>query len=57
MDEIQKRQYIPVINSFYRKLVLNDSKEIFNHVCTETRDTAKKRFEMIEQGKFPFVAR
>lgn len=51
MDEIQKRQYIPVINSFYRKLVLNDSKEIFNHVCTETRDTAKKRFEMIEQGK------
>ena len=51
MDEIQNRQYIPVINSFYRKLVLNDSKEIFNHVCTETRDTAKKRFEMIEQGK------
>ena len=51
MDEIQKRQYIQVINSFYRKLVLNDSKEIFNHVCTETRDTAKKRFEMIEQGK------
>lgn len=51
MDEIQKRQYIPLINSFYRKLVLNDSKEIFNHVCTETRDTAKKRFEMIEQGK------
>ena len=51
MDEIQKRQYIPVINSFYRKLVLNDRKEIFNHVCTETRDTAKKRFEMIEQGK------
>lgn len=52
MDEVQKRQYLPVINSFYRKLVLSDmGKEIFNHVCTETRDTAKKRFEMIKQGK------
>lgn len=52
MDEVQKRQYLPVINSFYRKLVLsNMGKEIFNHVCTETRDTAKKRFEMIKQGK------
>lgn len=52
MDEIQKRHYMPVINSFYRKLVLNNKdKKIFNHVCTETREVAKKRFEKIEQGK------
>lgn len=52
MDEIQKRVSVPVINSYYRKIVLDSTcKDIFNHVCTETRETALKRFEMIQQGK------
>lgn len=52
MDEIQKRKYIPSMNSYYRKLVLAGADNtILNHVCTETRETAKKRFEKIEQGK------
>ena len=52
MDEIQKRVSMPVINSYYRKLVLDSTgKEIFNHVCTETRETALERFGMIRQGE------
>ncbi len=52
MDAVQKRTSVPVINSYYRKLVFEpNGKEIFNHVCTETRETALKRFEVIEQGK------
>lgn len=52
MDETQKRRYLPTVNSFYRKIIFEDAgKIIFNHVCTETRETAKKRFENIEQGK------
>lgn len=52
MDETQKRESIPLMNSYYRRLVLSKADNtIFNHVCTETRETAKKRFEKIEQGK------
>lgn len=52
MDEVQKRKTVPEKNSYYRKIVFAESeKTIFNHVCTETREVAKKRFEIIEQGK------
>lgn len=52
MDEVQKRKSVPENNSYYRKIVFAETdKTIFNHVCTETREVAKQRFEMIEQGK------
>ncbi|WHH57174.1 DNA cytosine methyltransferase [Petroclostridium sp. X23] len=52
MDEVIKKNYIPVINSFYRELVIEEnSKIIRNHVCTDTSETALKRFEVIKQGE------
>lgn len=36
--------------SFYSE-VIHDSNEIFNHVCTDTRETALKRFETIVAGQ------
>ncbi len=52
MDETQKRINSPVINSYYRKLVMIDKyREIHNHVCTATRETALERFIKIEPGK------
>lgn len=52
MDETQKRNKCPAINSYYRKLVMTENyREIHNHVCTATRETALERFKNIEQGK------
>lgn len=52
MDETQKRTSYPTINSYYRKLVMNENyREVHNHVCTATRETALQRFEQIEPGK------
>lgn len=52
MDETQKRVKCPVINSYYRKLVMVENyREIHNHVCTATRETAMERFKNIEPGK------
>lgn len=52
MDETQKRTHCPVINSYYRKLVMIENyKEVHNHVCTATREVARQRFEKIAPGK------
>lgn len=52
MDETQKRRKCPVINSYFRKLVMIENyREVHNHVCTATRETALERFKNIEQGK------
>ena len=52
MDETQKRKKCPVINSYFRKMVMVENyRDIHNHVCTATRATALKRFEKIEPGK------
>lgn len=52
MEETQKRKYLPTVNSYYRKIIFEDvGKFIFNHVCTETTEIAKKRFENIKQGE------
>lgn len=52
MNETQKRRYLPAVNSFFRKIIFEDAgKIIFNHVCTQTREIARKRFENIEPGK------
>ncbi len=52
MDEKVYKTYQPKAISFYRELVVtNKDKYIYNHVCTDTRDVAKSRFAVIEQGK------
>lgn len=52
MDETQKRKNCPVINSFFREMVMVENyRDVHNHVCTATRETALKRFEKIEPGK------
>jgi DNA (cytosine-5)-methyltransferase 1 len=52
MDEKVYKTYQPKAISFYRELVVtNKDKYIYNHVCTDTRDVAKSRFAIIEQGK------
>lgn len=52
MDETQKRANCPVINSYYRRLVMIDKyRDVHNHVCTATRETALQRFEQIAPGK------
>ena len=52
MDETQKRSNCPMINSYYRKLVMIENyKEVHNHVCTATSETARHRFEKIDPGK------
>ena len=51
MDEIQRRSNLPVINSYYRKLVIKDGyRAINNHVCTATRKLSLERFEKIAPG-------
>ncbi len=52
MDAIQEQYIGPEINTYYRKLVINNDKnEIYNHVCTETTEAALERFKVIQQGK------
>jgi DNA-methyltransferase (dcm) len=51
MDETQKRKNCPVINSYFREMVMVENyRDVHNHVCTATRETALKRFEKIEPG-------
>lgn len=52
MDETQKRAKSPVIDTFYRRLVMSvNYRDVHNHVCTATREVALKRFEKIEPGR------
>lgn len=52
MEETQKRKNCPVINSYFRKLVMVENyRDIHNHVCTATGKTALQRFEKIAQGE------
>ena len=52
MDETQKRKNCPVINSYFREMVMVENyRDVHNHVCTATRETALKRFKKIEPGK------
>lgn len=52
MDEKQRRVNLPIINSYFRKLVMKENyREIYNHVCTATRELSLERFEKIEPGK------
>jgi DNA (cytosine-5)-methyltransferase 1 len=52
MDETQKRTNCPVINSYFRKLVMVEKyRDVHNHVCTATRETALQRFEKIAPGQ------
>jgi DNA (cytosine-5)-methyltransferase 1 len=52
MDETQKRAQNPLIDTYYRRLVMTENyRDIHNHVCTATREVALKRFERIEPGK------
>lgn len=52
MDETQKRKKCPAINSYFRKLVMIENyRDVHNHVCTATRKTALQRFEKIAPGK------
>ena len=52
MDETQKRKNCPAINSYFRKLVMIENyRDVHNHVCTATRETALHRFEKIAPGE------
>lgn len=52
MDETQKRKNCPAINSYFRKLVMIENyRDVHNHVCTATRETALQRFEKIAPGE------
>jgi len=52
MEETQKTKECPLINSFFRQMVMVENyRDVHNHVCTATRETALKRFEKIEPGK------
>lgn len=52
MDETQKRKKCPIIDSYFQKLVMVENyKDVHNHVCTATRETAQQRFEQIGQGE------
>jgi len=52
MDETIYKSYQPKTTSFYRELVVtNRNNYIYNHVCTDTREIAKSRFAVIQQGK------
>lgn len=52
MDETQKRKNCPIIDSYFQKLVMVENyKDVHNHVCTATRETAQQRFEQIGQGE------
>ena len=46
-----KRNMDPPQNKFLERIVYKDSDgEVYNHVSTATRETAKKRFKQIKQG-------
>ena len=52
MDETQKRKNCPIINSYFRKMAMVENyRDVHNHVCTATGEMALKRFEKIEPGK------
>ena len=52
MDETQKRKNCPIINSYFREMVMVENyRDVHNHVCTATGEMALKRFEKIEPGK------
>ena len=52
MDETQKRKNCPIINSYFREMVMVEKyRDVHNHVCTATGEMALKRFEKIEPGK------
>ena len=51
MDETQKRSKSPVVDTYYRNLVMVPNyKLVHNHVCTATTKKALERFALIEQG-------
>nr|WP_312216608.1 DNA cytosine methyltransferase [Clostridioides sp.] len=49
MDYCIEKNSNNIEKDFYRKIIL-DSNKIYNHVCTDTRSIALKRFEYINQG-------
>lgn len=49
MDYCIEKNNNNIEKDFYRKIIL-DSDKIYNHVCTDTRSIALKRFEYINQG-------
>lgn len=49
MDYCIEKKNNNIEKDFYRKIIL-DSDKIYNHVCTDTRSIALKRFEYINQG-------
>lgn len=49
MDYCIEKNSNNIEKDFYRKIIL-DSNKIYNHVCTDTRSIALKRFEYIDQG-------
>ncbi|MBH8113105.1 DNA cytosine methyltransferase [Clostridioides difficile] len=49
MDYCFEKNSNNIEKDFYRKIIL-DSNKIYNHVCTDTRNIALKRFEYINQG-------
>ncbi len=49
MDYCIEKNNNNIEKDFYRKIIL-DSNKIYNHVCTDTRTIALKRFEYINQG-------
>ena len=52
MNEVQKRTNCPVVSTYFRKLVMIEgNKDVYNHVCTATREIALQRFEQIAPGK------
>lgn len=52
MDNKISKNYKPVINSYFRELVIKkDNNTILNHVCTDSREVAKERFQAIGQGE------
>lgn len=51
MEQKQKKMEIPKAATYFEKLVLADCDMIFNHVCTQSRETIKRRFTKIKQGE------
>ncbi|KPI48491.1 DNA methyltransferase [Clostridioides difficile] len=49
MDYCFEKNSNNIEKDFYRKIIL-DSNKVYNHVCTDTRNIALKRFEYINQG-------
>lgn len=52
MSEKIERHLDRAPENFYEKIVFNEDNDIiYNHVCTATRDKAKERFALINQGE------